>query len=135
MAKMFAISTQVGGTPAINMTDPSGANYAPCRGWVQCGLIGQYGAYIFSGTGGQLIAINALSNVVGIVAVTESGDIRWGELDGVVTPAIRTKLNNFLTARSLPTIPVGWSYRQILIAVYKRLNPLWSLDSHDILDT
>lgn len=135
MAKMFAISTHIGGTPIINMTDPTGANYTPCTGWVQCGTIGQYGAYIFSGTGDRLLAINALSNVIGLVAMTESGNVRWAELDGTITVAQRTKWNTWLSARGYPTIPVGATYRAIVMAVYKRLNNLWDLQTHDILDS
>ncbi len=125
--KAFAIATQTNGIPNISSL--------PFAGWTQCGRVGTFAAYLFSGTGPQLIAINALSNVYGLVAMTESGSIRWAELDGTVTTAQRTKWNAWLSARGYPTIPVGWSYRQIVLAVFKRLNNLFDLTTHDILDS
>ncbi len=135
MAKRFAISTQVGGAPVINTSDSSTLPYTPCRGWVQCGTIGQYGGYLFSGTASQLQAINALSNVYGLCAMTDTGTVCWAELDGTVTTAFRNKANLWLTARGWPTIPAGATWRQVVLAVFKRLNNLWSLSSHDILDS
>ena len=132
--KMFAISTHIGGAPAINTTDPSTPPYTPCTGWVQCGIVGQYGAYLFSSTAAQLVAINALPNVVGIVAVSESGTVRWAELDGVIAAGVRTKLNAWLTARGYPTIPAGWTYRQVVMAICKRLNAQFDLTTHDVMD-
>ncbi len=127
MAKLFALSTQVGGVPVLG--DPP----LSCN-WVQCGRVGTFAAYLFSGTVAQLIAINALSNVYGLVAMTDTGNIRWAELDGIISPAVRTKLNTWLMARGYLTIPAGATYRAIVLAVFKRLNSLWSLDTHDIMD-
>ena len=127
--KAFALCTQVGGMPILG--DPP----LPCTGWVQCGTIGQFGGYLFSGTAAQLIAINALANVIGLVAMTETGDVRWAELDGNLPAALRTRLNTFLTARGWPTIPTGWTYRQTVVEIFKRLNDRWDLSSHNILDS
>jgi hypothetical protein len=72
--------------------------------------------------------------VVGIVGVTESGDVRWAELDGVIAAGVRTKLNDWLTARGYPTIPAGWTYRQVVRAVFKRFSDLFDIGTVDIAE-
>jgi hypothetical protein len=118
----------VGGAPDVD------ASATPYKGYVLCDQVGGYGAYLFSGTGAQLTALNALPQVVGIVAVTENGGVKWAELDGTIAPAVRTKLNTWLTNRGYPTIPAGWSYRQVINAVYQRVNGRFSLDAFDVAD-
>ena len=131
--KGFFIAPHVGGAPVLNLTDLSAPNYVHLTGWVQIGTIGGFGAFLASGTGAELLALNAAPGVIGLCAMSESGNVRWAELDGTITTAQRTKWNAWLTARSYPTIPVGTTYRAIVLAVFKRLNNLWSLSSHDIL--
>jgi hypothetical protein len=128
MAKLFCIVPIVGGAPDV---DPS---VTPYKGYVLCDQVGGFGAYLFSGTGAQLTALNALPQVVGIVAVTENGGTKWAELDGTIAPAVRTKLNTWLTNRGYPNIPAGWSYRQVINAVYQRVNDRFSLDNFDVAD-
>lgn len=107
----------------------------PIAGFVQCDPgsgDGRWGCYLFAGTAAQLQAINALASVVGIVAVTESGDVRWPELDGTISSAVRTRLNTFASARGWPTIPSGASYRQVVLAVFRRLNAQYDFDGFDV---
>lgn len=125
MPHLFGICRMVGGDPDLDRT------VTPFHGFVHCASIGNFGAYLFSGTGAQLTALAALpvAQFVPIVAITKSGDVRWAELDGVITTAIRNKLNTWLTARSLPNIPVGWTYKQVVVAIFKRLHANFDLDN------
>lgn len=124
--KLFCIANQSSGIPAISNL--------PFAGWVLCGKVGSWGAYLFSGTAAQLAAINALPQIFGICVVTESGDVKWAELDGTIASATRLKLNAWLTARGYPTIPAGATYKQVVLAVYQRLNALFELNAFDVAD-
>lgn len=126
--KAFAIAQMVNGKPNVNFTA------TPCYGYaLAANLPGKWGLYLFSGTAAQLTAINALASVVGLVAMTETG-IKWVELDNTVTTAIRTKLNNWLTARGYPNIPAGWTFRRIVQEIYARMGQKFDLDGVDIAD-
>jgi hypothetical protein len=113
----------VGGEPDVNRE----AIY----GFVHCASVGNWGAYAFSGTAAQLTALAALPVVqlIPICAVTKSGNVKWAELNTVIPSAVRTKLNTWLTARGLPNIPAGWTYRQVVLAVFKRLHDRFDLDN------
>lgn len=126
MTKAFALIRMVGGSPDIGEL--------PYFGYVLCDRIGatNWGAYLISGTGAQLSAIDALPSVMGIVAVTQAGDVRWAELDDNIAGAARTKLNNWLTARFRPTIPAGWTNRRVVREIYQAANAHWNLASFDI---
>jgi hypothetical protein len=56
------------------------------------------------------------------------------ELNNVVTAAVRTKLNTWLTARGYSTIPAGWTYRQIVLVVFQRVNGIFDLAKNNIED-
>jgi hypothetical protein len=126
MPKLFCIIPMSGGAPSVDFSA------TPLNGYVLADQIGQFGAYLVSGSAAQLVALNALPNVVGIVAVTEAGNVRWAELDGVIAPAVRTKLNTFLTARGWPTIPAGVTYRVVIRAAFKRFNASFEIEGMDI---
>lgn len=96
--------------------------------------IGNWYPYLISGTGPQLTALNALSNVEGIVAVTENGDVKWVELDEQVASAVRARLNTWLDSRGLPNIPADWTYRRLVREVYQQFNSHFDLDSFDVMD-
>jgi hypothetical protein len=81
-----------------------------------------------------LLAIDKLPNVIGICAVTESGDVKWAELDANIALAGRTKLNTWLTARGYPTIPAGWTNRKVLVEVAKRMDAKFDLGFFDVAD-
>lgn len=130
--KMFALARVQDVPQAVRMFADDGKRLY--SGHVLCGQVGTWGAYLFSGTAAQLLAINALPNVYGICAVTESGNVRWAELDGVIPAAVRTKINDWLSTRSLPTIPAGWTYRQVVMAIYRRMNERFDLATHDVMD-
>lgn len=123
--KAFAIVPMTDGDPDIAL---------PYHGHVFCDRFAGRGAYLISGTGAQLTAIDALPGVIGIVAVTESGDVRWPELDGIIGEAVRAKVNTWLSGHGWPTIPAGWRYRQVVVAVYRRFNDRFDLSFFDIID-
>jgi len=118
--------------PEIPATDDAGKRMY--HGFVRLARIGDWAVYLVSGTGAQLLAIDALPNVIGICAVTESGDVKWGELDANIALAVRTKLNTWLTARGLPTIPAGWTNRKVLVEVAKRMDERFDLGFFDVAD-
>ena len=124
--KLFCIVGMRGGDPNINQL--------PHCGYTHAASVGNWGTYLFSGTAEQLTAINALPNVFGIVAVTQSGAVRWAELDGTISAAVRSRLNTWLTARSYPTIPAGWTYRRVILAIFNRLNDKFDLNSFDVME-
>lgn len=129
MPKLFAIVPIVNGTPDIDRA------VTPYVGYVLCDRVGAHGAYLISGTGAQLIAINALASVIGLVVVTQAGNVRWTELNGVISLAVRTKLNTFLTNQGYPTIPAGRTYRQVINAVFQRVNARFDLSNFDISES
>ena len=126
MAKMFAICRMVSGQPDLDL------EVTPVHGWALVDQLGQYGAYLFSGTGQQMLAVNALPQCLGIVGVTSSGDVRWAELDGPLPTAIRNKLNIWADSMGLPNVPLNWDYRRTVIEVFKRFNEAFDLNSIDI---
>jgi len=118
-----------GSDPQVSRED------TPYHGHVHIGNINhEVGAYIFSGTAAQLAAINSLPGIVGLVAVTENGAVRWAELDNVIGAAVRTKLNNWLTARGYPNIPAGWIYRRVVREVFQRLNAQFEFDLFEVAE-
>lgn len=93
-----------------------------------------WGLYVVSGTAAQLTAINALPDTYAICTVTESEGAKWPELDSVITSARRTRINSWLTARGLPTIPAGWTYRRTLEAIGQRIRANYTIDSADVAE-
>lgn len=129
MPKLFAICRMVGGLPDIDVS------VTPVRGWVHAASIGNQGTYLFSGTGPQLVALNALPQVLGICVVTEDGETRWAELDRTIPPVVRNRINTWLSARGYPSIPAGWSYRVVVFAIFRFLSDRFDPDVFDISGT
>jgi len=119
----------VGGDPDIDRVA------IPYHGFAKCISVSNYGCYLFSGTTAQLTALAALpaAQFVPVCVVTHDDKVRWAELDGIIANGVRTKLNTWLTARSLPNIPVGWTYRQVVMAIFKRLNADFDLDWFNVI--
>lgn len=99
-AWMFAFSRMEGG-------QPKQVTMEMVHGWVLIGQFDIYGAYLFSGSAAQLIAVDALTSVVGICKVTVGEqldgegnpiDTKWPELNDTINPTVRTKINNYLTS-------------------------------------
>lgn len=131
MSKLLCLAQQASAADGVIAPDFGGLALA---GFVECANIsnpGGWSAYLVSGSAAQLQAINALASVVGIVAVSE-GDVRWPELDGTISSGVRTKMNTWLSARGYPNIPAGWSYRQVILAVFRKLNDAYDFDGFDV---
>lgn len=120
----LAVIKQEGGLPVISQANP------PYTNWVSMGdLPDSFGLYLVSDTAARLVAADSISGVYGICAISQTGDIKWTELDSVITAAARTKINSFLSARGYPTIPAGWTNKQVVKAILTRIN-----DKFDIND-
>ena len=48
-------------------------------------------------------------------------DLSPTKLNTVIPSGIRTRINTWLTNHMYPTIPVGWTYKQLLIAIRDRV--------------
>jgi hypothetical protein len=110
------------------IADYGGLQY---HGSVLIGVMGNYCLELVSGTVAQLTAIAALPNVYPICQVSGEG---FPELDSVITTAARNRINIWLTARGYPNIPVGWTYRQVTIAIAVRFFPNFEFGKHWIID-
>jgi hypothetical protein len=110
----FAICRNEGGSPNIGELDYSGFVLVAHYGHV-------WGLYLFAGTPAQLAAINAAPNVVGMCTLAN--------VNTVVSSAFRTQVNPWLTANVYPIIPVGWTYRQVIVAICERLIPEFDMDN------
>lgn len=124
------IKTDGGGIPKLDKT------ITDFHGYVYIGQIAGWGAYLISGTGAQLTAINALPEAVGIAVMTKDADgTQWKELDSTITAAVRTKLNTWLGNNGYSTIPAGWSNRKVVETVFRRLNPNFDIEKEWVADS
>ena len=129
----YAIIEVSAGRPNVNFSTTPVAGYV-----LAAGPIGNYGLYLVGGSAAQLAAVNALPNVVGLVAMDESGGVKWSQLNNTISTGFRTKINNWLAARGYPErVPTGWTYRQVLTAVVTRLKRVgddWDLNKTWVKD-
>lgn len=123
------IQTDGGGLPKID------TSATPYCGHIFIGEVAGWGAYLISGTGPQLTAINALPQAVGICVMTQDENVKWMELDSVIVLAIRQKLNTWLSAHNYSTIPAGWTNKQVVLAIFRKLNDRFDLDKEWVKDS
>ena len=132
--KAFALIRMEGGLPDLPQAlHDSGEtfNYTLCDAIPGTG----WGAYLCAARGPVLLQLDEdYVGFVGIVAVSEDGAVRWGELENPCSEAVRARLNAWLEARSLPTIPPAWTNRQVVRAIYERANARFDLAHIDIVD-
>ena len=94
-----------------------------------------WGAYLCAATGANLLLLDEQwDGFIGIVAVTEDGDVHWGELENPCAEAVRDKINTWLEAHNQPTIPEDWTNRQVVRAIYERANAHFDLSNFDVMD-
>lgn len=94
-----------------------------------------WGAYLCAARGAVLQALDEDYNgFIGIVAVTNSGEVHWGELDNPCSDTVRARLNTWLEAHDHPTIPEGWANRRVVREIYQRANDRFDLAQSDIVD-
>jgi hypothetical protein len=118
---MYAVARMQAGYPDIDTVA------TPYHGHVLTGQVGQFGLYLFSGTPAQLAALDALPNVIGLclLSTTESGGMtvsRWAEVDNNFGAGARTRLNTWLTNNGKPTIPAGWTNKQVIRKLFEHLD-------------
>jgi len=93
------------------------------------------GAYLIAAKGAQLVALDALPYALGIVAVTESGDVRWGDLEEEAAQAVTDKINAWLANNDFDVqIPDGWTYERLVRRLFQWFNDRFDLRSIDIMD-
>lgn len=129
--KCFALMRMSGGVPDLPAAAEGRVN------WVLCDRIPTtaWGCYLVAATGPDLLLLDEQwSGFIGIVAVTEGGAVHWGELENPCADAVRARLNVWLEARGQPTIPEGWTNRQVVRAIYRRANAHFDLSRFDIVD-
>ena len=111
-----------GGVPDIDFETITYKGYV-----IAAQIRNDWGCYLFAGTAVQLAAINALPETYAICT--------QANLDNVIASAVRTRINNWLSARDYPTIPAGWTYRQVINAIFKRLNQKFDIEKLDVTET
>jgi len=105
--------------------------------WTLCDRIGGtgWGAYLVAATKAVLQGLEEQwDGFIGIVAVTEDGDVHWGELENPCADVVRARLNAYLTNHGYRTIPDGWSNRQVVREIYERANDRFDFRAIDIMD-
>ena len=132
--KAFALIRMNGGQPDI----PAAlAEADEPFNFVLCDRIGGtgWGAYLCCARGIVLQQLDeSYGGFIGIVAVTESGDVRWGELDNPCADTVRTRLNIWLENHGHPTIPESWSNRRVVREIFRRANQRFDISGINIMD-
>ena len=134
MAKAFLLIRVVDNAPDI----PAAILAAGPINWVLCDIKGHtppLGAYLMAASGAQLLALNDLPYCLGIVGVTENGDVKWGELEGEAEQATVDRLNTWLETNGYNVqVPGGWTYRRLVRELYQFFNDRFDLRNFDIMD-
>ena len=134
VAKGFLLIRAVDGQPDIPQAilDDGPVN------WVLCDIKGDsppVGAYLMAARGAQLVALDALPYCLGIVAVTESDNVRWPELDGEAAQDVINRLNTWLTNNGFGVqVPSGWTYARLVRELFQWFNERFDLRSFDVID-
>lgn len=109
MAKALVICKEIQSGASKGAPDV-GTGYS---GFVHIGnLPGAYAAYVITGTGAQLLAIQGHANFLVGVQVTEAG-VRWSELNATLPAGVRTTINNWRQANGQSNISVGTTWLQV----------------------
>jgi len=95
--------------------------------------IGQWGLYSINDKAAAILDWVSKPTVYVVSPRTRNAVSRWVEADEVIDPAVRTRINSWLTARGYPTIPAGWTKRQVVEAFVDRfIKSRWPNFSLDI---
>lgn len=113
----------------------------PCQrerfvgGYSEIGRIGNWHIVLATSTPARLQAIETQggTNIIPLAKVTETGD-RWPELENIIDPADRTRINAWLQNHGYPDIPADWNLRQVVRAVLNRVHPDFDENSFGIAD-
>lgn len=132
--KAFALVRMENGQPDL---PPALVESGEAFNYVLCDRIGGtgWGAYLCAARATVLQTLDEqYAGFIGIVGVTEGGEVHWGELESLCSDAVRDRLNAWLEARDLPAIPLGWSNAQVVREIYERANAHFDLAHFDIVD-
>jgi len=131
MAKAFALLRMTNGRPDLPPAAQGRVNWTLCDRIPDTG----WGAYLVAATGPDLKALDEQwSGFIGIVAVTDAGDVRWGGLENPCADVVRARLNTWLANHGYRTIPEQWTNRQVVREIYERANDRFDFRGIDIMD-
>ncbi len=113
MTRAIGILRVVGGSPAGIVTGPIGtsveAGTVLLQGYNLLASVRDIGLYLLVGKPAALVAVNAATaNCAGGFVLA------WPNATDNIPAGMRTRLNTWLTARSLPNIPTGWTWLRLL---------------------
>jgi hypothetical protein len=131
MPKAFGLIHMRNGFPDLPWTAMNGEVF----NYVLCDRIPgtNWGAYLCSARGAVLQSLDEdYGGFIGIVAVTQSGEVRWGELDTPCADAVRNRLNTWLEARGRIPIPDTWTNRQVVRRIFRWANGRFDVSAIDI---
>ena len=110
MAKALVICKEIQSGASKGAPD-IGTGYS---GFVYVGnLPGAYAAYVITGTGAQLLAIQGHANFLVGVQVTEGAD-RWAELRATLPAGVRAQINNWRSNNGQGPVPAGTTWLQVI---------------------
>jgi hypothetical protein len=129
--KAFALIRMVGGQPDLPEAAQGLVNYTLCDRIPGT----SWGAYLVAATGANLQDLDTLwGGFIGIIAVSDSGDVHWGELENPAAEDVRSRLNTWLDARDMTLIPEQWTNRQVVRAIFREANQRFDFRAIDIMD-
>lgn len=64
-----------------------------------------------------------LRNYVKVFRITDRvASLEGDDLNDTIPEGVRARVNVWLANRSYPTVPTGWTYRQLLVAIRDRVS-------------
>lgn len=129
--KQFILVPVEGGVPVIDFEE------TPYHGYVLCDVKDGMGAYMFSGSPTQLLAIRNLPDTIQLVwwNETEDGKNKEVALSRPLAGNVRIALNAWLTDMGEDTIPAQNEGRGVLMSVYGFFNEHFNIDNFDVVGT
>jgi len=130
--KAFALIRMDGGAP-----DLPAALGDETFNYVLCDRLGStdWGAYLCSARPAVLRALDEdYAGFIGIVAVSDDGEVYWGELENPCSTTLRNRLSTWLENHGYPTIPDGWTNRRVVYEIFRRANNRFDFTKIDILE-
>lgn len=106
--RIYALAPMAGGVPSLGELEVKGY----CLGVAS----GGWGMYIFMGVRAQMIVLDDDPDIVALCL--------FSAVDDTVSAAKRAEIDAWADANfpSLPSVPVDWTYRQIVDELYSRAN-------------
>lgn len=102
-------------------------------GFVHIGsLPGSNAIYVITGTNAQLTTIEAHSNTVGGLVITEGESVgKWPEMNQAIPETLRTKINVWLTSQGRATLPAGTTLLTVARLAAAHFDGLGNFDVFD----